>query len=209
MSRCVILSAGPVSEPAALLPLLRPDDMLLAADGGWQLAAALGVTPQAVVADFDSASPTVVPRSVELVRLPIRKDVTDKAAAAEYAWERGYRDFLFLGCTGGRLDHQHAAILTAWKLCKQGGRCVIADARNRIEIVTQSPYVAQPMPGWSLSLFALDGPVHGLTLRGMEYDLTEYDLHPTDALCVSNACTAEEGSITFRDGALLLYRSKD
>ena len=209
MSRCVILSAGPVSEPAALLPLLRFDDMFIAADGGWQLAARLGVTPEAVVADFDSQSSATVPHSVASVRLPVRKDVTDTAAAVEYAWEKGYRDFLFLGCTGGRLDHQHAALLTALSVCQRGGCCVIADARNRIEILTRSPYVVPPMLGWSLSLFALDGPVHGLTLRGTEYVVTEYDLYPADSLCVSNACTEQEGEIAFRDGVLLLYRSKD
>ena len=34
MSRCVILSAGPVEDPEALRPLLRDDDWFIAADGG-------------------------------------------------------------------------------------------------------------------------------------------------------------------------------
>lgn len=37
MRRCVILAAGPVEEPALLLPLLREDDWIVAADGGVRL----------------------------------------------------------------------------------------------------------------------------------------------------------------------------
>ena len=46
-------------------------------------------------------------------RLPVRKDVTDAAATAQVAREEGYREFLLLGATGGRLDHQQGAFLLA------------------------------------------------------------------------------------------------
>ena len=36
--RCVILSAGPYRDPLALSGYLLPDDYIIAADGGWQLA---------------------------------------------------------------------------------------------------------------------------------------------------------------------------
>lgn len=42
MSRCVILSAGPVEDSERLRPLLKTDDWIIAADGGGRLAAALG-----------------------------------------------------------------------------------------------------------------------------------------------------------------------
>ena len=209
MSRCVILSAGPVANSLELAALLRPDDYILAADGGWRLAQKMGVIPSAVIADFDSLSGTPIPAGVEVVRLPVQKDVTDTAAAAEYAYEAGYRDFLMLGCTGGRLDHQHAAILTMVDLVRRGARAMLADECNRITAADCSPYFVEPMEGWSLSLFAFDGDVEGLTLQGMAYPLTNYTLTPADPLCVSNACTSVGGKIEFRTGALLIYRSKD
>ena len=188
MSRCVILSAAPVANPIALASLLRPDDYILAADGGWRLAQRLGVSPAAVVADFDSLPPTDLPSELATVRLPVRKDVTDTAAAAEFAFEAGWREFLFLGCTGGRLDHQHAVLLTMVDLARRGARVEMADEQNRISVVTASPYTVEPLEGWSLSLFAFDSPVEGLSLKGTEYPLEEYTLHPADPLCVSNAC---------------------
>ena len=81
MSRCVILSAGPVEDPEALRPLLRDDDWFIAADGGMRLAERLGVTPGLIVADFDSGEAPRETRA-EVLRLPAEKDWTDTMAAA-------------------------------------------------------------------------------------------------------------------------------
>ncbi len=208
MSRCVIISAAPVSDVSALRELLRPDDTFIAADGGWKLAESLGVTLTAIVADFDSSTLPRLPDSVEIVRLPVRKDCTDTAAAIEYARDKGFSDFLLLGCIGGRLDHQYAATLLLVRLAEMGLHAEMADGDNRICAVVSSPYIVQPMPEWSLSLFAFGGTVHGLSIRGASYELNDYDLQPSDPLCVSNAAEDTPCEITFSDGALLVFRSK-
>lgn len=209
MSRCVILSAGPVSDVSALRELCRPADVFIAADGGWKLAEVLGVTLTAVVADFDSSTLPSLPDEVEIVRLPVRKDCTDTAAAVSYAQDKGYTDFLLLGCVGGRLDHQYAATQLLVQLAQMGCHAELADGHNRITALVQSPYIAQPMRGWSLSLFAFGGTVHGLSIRHAAYELTDYDLSPSDSLCVSNAVEKEPCEITFTDGTLLVFRAKD
>lgn len=107
MSRCVILSAGPVEDPEALRPLLRDDDWFIAADGGMRLAERLGVTPGLIVADFDSGEAPRETRA-EVLRLPAEKDWTDTMAAAMAGLERGFRDFLLLGCTGGPAGSHHS-----------------------------------------------------------------------------------------------------
>lgn len=206
MSRCVILCAGPVNDPQALAALLREDDYILAADGGLRLAERLGVTPAAVIADLDSAA---APSDVPLCRLPVRKDVTDTAAAVSYARERGYTDFLILGGTGGRLDHQHANMLLLVTLARQGCRAMLADGHNRITAVADSPVKVEHLPGWSLSLFAFGGVVKALSVADASYTLTDYDLHPADPLCISNHTEGVEATITFESGTLLIFRSKD
>ena len=103
-SRCVILSAGPFSDPKMLAGYLLPDDYIIAADGGWRLAQQMGVVPAMLVADFDSLGMFAVPDGVEVISLPVEKDVTDTAEALRLGYEAGYRSFLLLGCTGGRLD---------------------------------------------------------------------------------------------------------
>lgn len=209
MSRCVILSAGPIEDIGGLRELLRADDAFIAADGGWRLAQELGVVPLAVVADFDSSEPPSLPAEVEIVRLPVRKDCTDTAAAVQVALDMGYRDFLLLGCIGGRLDHQFANFQLLAQLARQGCAATAADAQNRVCALFASPTTIELMDGWSLSLFAFGGTVHDLSVRGAAYELTGYDLKPTDPLCVSNATLKTSCEITFADGTLLMFRSKD
>ena len=209
MSRCVILCAGPVADAEALRPLLRPDDRFLAADGGWRLAGRLGVTPEWLVADFDSMPPPELPAAVKLRRLPVQKDVTDAAAAAEMAYEEGCREFLLLGATGGRLDHQQGAVVLAADLARRGCTVTLADERNEITLLTRSPGVLPARPGWKVSLFAFGGPVTGLTVSGLAYEVADYTLSPFDALCVSNEFTHKPACVTFREGTLMLFFAKD
>ena len=53
MSRCVILSACPVSPELA--KLLRPDDFIIACDAGYRNCTPLGCKPNIIVGDFDTA----------------------------------------------------------------------------------------------------------------------------------------------------------
>lgn len=209
MSRCVILSAGPVEDIGGLRELLRADDIFIAADGGWRLAQELGVMPLAVVADFDSSQPPNLHEDVKIVRLPVQKDCTDTAAAVQVALDMGYRDFLLLGCIGGRLDHQFANFQLLSRLARQGCTALAANVQNQVCAAVTSPITVKPMDGWSLSLFAFDGTVRDLSIRGAAYELFGYDLTPTDSLCVSNATLKTPCEITFSEGTLLLFRSKD
>ncbi len=214
-NRCVILGAAPISDVNALRSLLLPDDDFVAADGGWRWAQSLGVLPKALIADFDSMPPCDLPAEVELVRLPIKKDMTDLAAAADWAMAAGYRNFLFLGCTGGRLDHQQAALLKAVQMAGSAScfcRVSIADELNLITPLVHggaNGLSGAPVTGYKLSLFAFGGPVTGLTVTGMMYNLDKYTLLPENPLCVSNEFTTENYAISFDSGILLVYLSKD
>lgn len=209
MSRCVILSAGPVPDTAAIRDLLRADDHFIAADGGWHLAQRLGVDPELLIADFDSLDNAKMTDPVELLNLPTHKDMTDTQAAADAAFDRGFRDFLLLGCTGGRLDHQHAALITAVNLARRGCKVELADGHNRIAVYISSPGELSPVPGYKVSFFAFGEPVKGLTLKNVAYPLSDYTLTPYDPLCVSNEFTESPAAVTFRSGILLTYYSKD
>lgn len=208
MARCVILGAGPVTEIAELKALLQEDDYIIAADGGYDLAQRLGVVPELLVADFDSAKCVPDMRDTATIELPERKDVTDTAAAVEQGLRAGYTDFLLLGCLGGRLDHEFANYQLLVRLAQKGYRAVIADGHNQVEAAHRAPVKVNALPGEKFSLFAFGAPVTDLRIRGASYSLESYTLEPTDSLCVSNEV---EGSceIYFSDGLLLIFRSKD
>lgn len=209
MSRCVVVSAAPFRNPATLAGFLMENDYIIAADGGWQLARQMGVTPSMLVADFDSLDSSAIPGGVELITLPTEKDVTDTAEAMRLAYEMGYRSFLLLGCTGGRLDHLQATLSVAADYAKRGCEVVLADEQNEIHLLTPGSYVYPACPDEKVSLFAFGGEVNGLFVEGLKYPIADYTLSPFDALCVSNEWKEEDASISFNSGLLMLYFSRD
>lgn len=209
MGRCVILSAAPTRDPLALAGYLLPDDYIVAADGGWQLAQQMGVRPAMLVADFDSLSMPIAMENVELASLPMEKDITDTAEAMRLAYEKGYRSFLLLGCTGGRLDHQQAALAVAADYARRGCDVVLADEKNEIHLLVPGNYVYPACLDEKISLFAFGEDVTGLFVDGLKYTVSDYTLSPYDALCVSNEWVGEDACLSFKSGLLMLYFSKD
>ena len=209
MNRCVIVCAGPFRDPLTLAGHLQPTDYVMAADGGWQLASLMGVTPAVLVADFDSMPIPAMPDDVKVITLPVEKDVTDTAKALETAYEAGYREFLLLGCTGGRLDHYQATLTAAAEYAGKGCEITLADEQNEIRLLTPGDYIFPVCPEEKVSLFAFGGDVTGLFVEGMKYPLADFALSPFDPLCVSNECLEEDACISFKSGTLLLFFSKD
>ena len=78
MSRCFIFGALSVGE---LSERPQKEDMVIAADKGYDVALSLGLTPDLVVGDFDSRKEA--PKVENLVRLQVRKDDTDVGHAVE------------------------------------------------------------------------------------------------------------------------------
>lgn len=209
MSRCVIVSAGPVRDPSVLSGFLQPDDYIIAADGGWRLVHSLDRMPSVLVADFDSLSVPSIPEDVKVITLPEEKDETDTAYALKLGYEAGFREFLLLGCTGGRLDHWQAVLAVSADYALRGCDVVIADEQNEIHLLTPGAYAFPARADENISLFAFGEDVTGLFADGLYYDITDLTLSPYDPLCVSNRCTEEDFQILFKSGVLLLYFSKD
>ena len=209
MSRCVILSAGPVEDSERLRPLLKTDDWIIAADGGGRLAAALGVKPAVLVADFDSSAPPDTGGDTEIVRLPTEKDWTDTQAAAMLALDRGYRDFLLLGCTGGRLDHTLANIAVLLYLLRRGADALMADERNFLRLYGPGRYRVERRAGYKLSLFPYGGEVEGITVKNVRYPLEKARLTPDNSLGVSNEFLENPAEISFDKSVFMVFLSHD
>ena len=217
MSRCVIVSAGPVQNPEVLKTLIAPEDWVIAADNGWNLAKRLGIIPNLLVADFDSMPKIPEEREeVEILRLPVEKDWTDTMAAAMEGIRRGYRDFLLLGATGGRLDHTMANFSVLLYLIEQGADALLADEQNLVRLCRPGVYTIRPEEGYRLSLFPFGGEVTGLCENNVYYPLENAVLRPDSSLGISNEFIRDsekktflEPKISFKTGYLLIFLSKD
>lgn len=129
MSRCVIISACPVS--ASLASALRPGDTIIACDAGYRNCAPLHCRPDIIVGDFDTA-PCPAQEGDDTIILPHVKDDTDTEYAAKLASEKGFDEALLLGVLGGRrLEHTLANLCTGLGLEQRGVRATLLDERSR------------------------------------------------------------------------------
>ena len=133
MSRCVIISACPVS--ASLASALRPGDTIIACDAGYRNCGPLHCRPDIIVGDFDTA-PCPAQEGDDTIILPHVKDDTDTEYAAKLASEKGFDEALLLGVLGGRrLEHTLANLCTGLGLEQRGVRATLLDERSRITFV--------------------------------------------------------------------------
>ena len=75
------------------------DDLIICADGGYNIAKFLGRTPHIVIGDMDSIRGKV-PSDVKTIVYPRNKDKTDLHLCIDYALEVGCNEIILLCCFG-------------------------------------------------------------------------------------------------------------
>ena len=199
VDECYIIGAGSFY---GLQTLPKEEDLVIAADGGLRHCREAGIRPDLVLGDFDSLGE--IPQGAAVMRLPVEKDDTDTLAAIREGLRRGYTQFCIYGGTGGRRpDHTLANLQSLLFLAKRGGRGWLYD-EYAVCTVLRNGTLRLRGEG-DLSVFAMDGPARGVTLRGLKYELSEHTLTPDFPLGVSNSFCGKTAEITVRDGTLLIW----
>ena len=212
--KCVIISAG--SFPNVEIDL-QEGDLCIACDAGFKYAQQLGILPDLIVGDFDSAAEAGadVARGIEeialadpdrIVRLEVKKDDTDTLRAVKIGLSRGYKKFYLYGCLGGmRLDHSLANIQTLLFIKRNGAVGYIMTADTMLMVAeNETIHFHRGNTGY-VSVFSLSEVSRGVTLKGLLYSMDHGSLSNDFPLGVSNEFIIdEEAEITVEDGTLLI-----
>lgn len=208
MSRCVIVSACPVSPE--LKSALRPDDFIIACDAGYRNCEPLGCRPDIIVGDFDTA-PCPETGDDDIVILPHVKDDTDTEYAAKLASQKGFEEVLMLGGLGGRrMEHTLANLCTGLGLEKRGIRATLLNERSRITYVMPGETRRYPKQNYFyFSVFPMEGRAEGVCEGGSFYELSDAVLTAAYPIGVSNEYAEGSDSITIstRTGALVVVET--
>lgn len=222
--QCLILAAGeyyPSTGPAlrALAESggVNPHDdardagpLIIAADGGFDHAHALGLPVDLLIGDFDSIHDR--PHAGErMVRLPSQKDDSDALAAVKAGWARRARDFHIFGSLGGRIDHTIANIQMTAMLAHCDASCylygddavvtAICDAALHLSAVDECP------PGRSrmVSVFSHSDISRDVNESGMAYTLHHATMDNGTVRGLSNELVDDQAAtIDVHDGTLLV-----
>lgn len=197
--RAVVFSAVPVEPEMSVY--LQSGDFIVACDAGYRNAAKLGVRPDLIVGDFDSAPQPQTDR--QTIVLPHVKDDTDTQFAAKWLVENGYKEVVLLGALGGaRIEHMFANVSTGLYLAMHGVKVILADAKSEMHyLLPEEPLHLEHKDWMYLSVFALGAPMTGVTMEGVYYPLRDATLSELDyPLGTSNEFTASVAHLQCRTG---------
>ncbi|WP_221099532.1 thiamine diphosphokinase [Rhizobium binae] len=168
----------------------------IAADGGMRHAAALGVTPELWVGDFDSTPADLdgafpnVPRQP----YPAAKAATDGEIAVSEAIARGARRLVLAGALGGeRSDHALQHLLSAVGLAEAGFDVLLTSGKEEaVPLIAGT--VELDLPKGSLFSVPGFGPLTGLSIENARYPLSDFHLPFGSSRTISNVA---EGKVRF------------
>ena len=208
--KCVILSAGQISDYGLMKQYIGPGDYIIAADGGCRHLAPLGVKADFVLGDFDSLG--YVPEEAAEVYSP-RKDDTDTMLAVKHGLLKGWDDFAILGGLGGRLDHTAANITALEYLRSHGVHGILADETTVVRIFGPGDII-RPSPDRRaedyFSLFPFGCPYAVVSISGVMYPLERFRLNSDFPLGVSNHVTdPEKFSMTIHEGTVAVMECRE
>lgn len=215
--RVVIFANGVLADPQDARGLLRPDDRVIAADGGTHHALAAGVMPDVVIGDLDSLSPDerarVEAAGSRVISFSPRKDETDLELALGHAAREGATEIVILAALGGRMD-QTIANLLLLALPELEGRDVrIVEGPQTAFLIRghgeEGAATVEGRPGDIVSLIPLGGDAVGVTTEGLEWALDRATLRFGPARGVSNVLQGERARVWLRKGLLLCVVTRD
>ena len=201
MKTCVIFCAGGFDA------LAQPIDgaYVIAADGGLAHTQALGLTPHAILGDFDSLG--YVPAGARV--FPVEKDDTDSMLAVRHGLAAGCRRFLIYGgLDGPRLDHTVANLQTLQFLADHGAEgYLIGD--SIVTVVKNGSLFFPAVAEGLISVFCMGRDAQNVTIRGLQYELANGTLTAGFPLGVSNHFVGKESQISVEIGSLLVIYNRN
>jgi thiamine pyrophosphokinase len=202
MSTVLVLAGGP--EPPSRIPL-PAGATVIAADGGAQLAEALGLRVDLAVGDFDSISAEALASAAQVERHPPDKDATDLELALAAALRLGPERILVLGGAAGRLDHLLGELLLLAGDAYAGVQVDAQLGAAAVHVIRRERTLRGDV-GELISLFAVHGPAGGVVTDGLVYPLRGQTLEPGSTLGVSNVFAAPEAHVRLESGVLIAVR---
>ncbi|WP_339261719.1 thiamine diphosphokinase [Lysinibacillus sp. FSL K6-3209] len=217
MTTVVVCAGGPKEELCSLESYSKQHDVLfIGADRGALYLIEQGITPHAIVGDFDSLSQEeyqyVMKHAQDAQRFREEKNETDTDLALLKALTYAPSEIVLTGVTGGRLDHYEAAVRSIYRLQLEHPDLVlkIINHANTIQFLVPGTHTIQADERYRyLSFFAHEQAIQGVTLRHVKYETTNEEISLGSTRFTSNEIIGTSGSISFTQGICLMIRSID
>jgi thiamine pyrophosphokinase len=207
----VIFVNGRLRSAKKLATFLRPDDWLIAADGGLRHLRRLGLAPHLLIGDLDSITDEELgwaqANGAEVRRYPPAKDETDLELALQAAVQTGSPAILLVAALGGRLDQTLGNLFLLLRPELEGLDVCLEDGREEVFLIREQAEV-HGRKGDVVSLLPLNGPALGVSTRALLYPLRDETLHPDGTRGISNVMQTSAAQVSLRAGLLLCIHTR-
>lgn len=200
---CYIFGAGEFS-PCEIT--LSDDDLVIAADGGYDHLISMGLRADIALGDFDSVTSYEIweDNICEKFTYPPEKDDTDMMLAIKLGLSKGYKNFAIYGGLGGRLDHTLANIQALSFIASQGAQAVLYHEHYALTAIKDSSFTIPKDTSGYISIFSLSDKSENVTIKGLKYQVEGTTLTNNFPLGVSNEAIGKKGIISVENGTLLI-----
>ncbi len=210
--KAAVLCSGSIEDYSFTRKYISGVTKVICCDGGIRHCDGLGVLPDLIVGDFDSADSVqleaYISMGVDIVRVPAEKDFTDGELGLMRAIEAGADEVVILGGIGSRIDHTLTNCHILIKALKRGVRAFLANEHNEIYVVDDIISLS-PGKGSTVSVIPLTTEALGISTKGLYYSLKGASMHIGESLGVSNVCTEDNIEISLSQGILMIIIAKD
>ncbi|MCJ7856796.1 thiamine diphosphokinase [Lachnospiraceae bacterium NSJ-143] len=186
---------------------------IVCCDAGMNHAKNLGLKPDVIVGDFDSADKETISyfRNMGVVfkKYPCKKDETDMELGIDAAIEAGCREIVIAAGIGSRMDHTLANMQLLYALKKDGIEALLVNENNEIRLVTDK-IIINGVKGDIISLIPMTQEVTGVTTKGLEYPLNNATLFfGSRLIAVSNVMLGNTAEVEIKSGLLYMMKCRD
>lgn len=211
VQRIIIFANGELPDLDKARALLQAEDYIICADGGTRHALALGIRPDLIIGDMDSAEKEQLQKlgldDVSMELFPHDKNETDLELALNRAIELNPRQMIIVAALGGRLDQTLANItlLTASRLSNIDIR--LDDGVEEILFCRDQAYI-YGRGGDLVSLIPWGGMVSEVQTTNLRWALHKETLYPDKTRGISNEMTSAMATISMGAGLLLVIHRR-
>lgn len=201
INSCYIVGAGDFASK-----YFKPsnDDLIICADGGFDSIDKQKYKISYLIGDNDSIkNPHTV--NIPSILYKSEKDETDMDLALRKAIELGYTRIKLFGGYGNRPDHFIANIQLMHRYAKNKidisifAKSFVAYCINNAKISFKKTSV-----GKTISVFSLSDKSTDVTISGLKYNISKFNLYNDFSLGVSNKTIGESVDISVKDGTLFI-----
>jgi thiamine pyrophosphokinase len=199
-NRIAAICNAPIENVAKIKEKIKKFSTLIAVDGGINHCSKLGIRPDLIIGDFDSADPAFLKDFSDIPekRYPKDKDKTDLEIVLELIFHANIEAISIFGALGGRTDHTLGNLIL---LSRYPGKVFLETDNEKLFVIDQQAEIAT-YPNQLISLIPLNGPVTGIDTKNLKWELKNGTLDK-QFIGISNQALGPRVMISVKEGDLL------